>query len=283
MDDIDARHRVGQARLLRRQGKTYDEIRAIVGPVRDETLAGWLRGIPRPAATYRSRSMSDDLRRTCRQLRGRGLTYGEIGESTGVSQGTLSMWLRDIPRPPALDEATRRRAEARRLAALRKRSVELNERRARLRAETVASARCQIGTVGGRDLFVLGVALYWAEGAKRKPWAARDRITFVNSDPSIVRTWLRWLDLVGVSRERCRFRLQIHERADVAAAERFWAATVGIAVGDLMRTTLKRHRPVTPRRNTGPGYRGCLTIDVLGSAELYCRVEGWWDALSSTP
>jgi transcriptional regulator with XRE-family HTH domain len=281
--DLDTRHRIGRARLLRRLGKTYDEIRTVVGPVRDETLATWLAGIPRPASTYRSRSMGDGLRRRCRQLRGDGLTYGEIGERTGVSQGTLSLWLRDIPRPPALDEATRRRAEACRLEALRKRSVELSERRARLRAETVAKAEAQIGSVDERDLLVLGVALYWAEGAKRKPWAARDRITFVNSDPSIVRTWLRWLDLVGVSPERCRFRLQIHERADVAAAEQFWAATVGIAVGDLMRTTLKRHRPVSPRRNTGPGYRGCLTIDVLRSAELYCRVEGWWDGLSSPP
>lgn len=280
MDDIDTRHRIGQARLLRRLGKTYDEIRAVVGPVRDETLAGWLRGIPRPAATYRSRGMSDDLRRRCRQLRGSGLTYGEIVENTGVSQGTLSLWLRDIPRPPALDEATRRRAEARRLEALRKRSVGLRQRR--LRAETVARARAQIGPVSERDLLVLGVALYWAEGAKRKPWAARDRITFVNSDPSIVRTWLRWLELVGVSREQCRFRLQIHEQADVAAAERFWAETVGVTVDRLMRTTLKRHRPVSPRRNTGPGYRGCLTIDVLRSAELYRCVEGWWEGLSTT-
>jgi hypothetical protein len=77
----------------------------------------------------------------------------------------------------------------------------------------VAGSAAQVGSVAERDLLDLGVALYWAEGAKRKPWAARDRITFVNSDPSIVRTWLRWLDLVGVSRERCRFRLQIHDHS----------------------------------------------------------------------
>jgi DNA-binding transcriptional ArsR family regulator len=203
--DRDTRHRIGRSRQLRRLGKTYDEIRAAVGPVRDETLGGWLKGIPRPPATYRSRSMSDDIRRECRRLRGAGLTYGEIAERTGVSQGTLSLWLRDIPRPAGLDETIRRRAEARRLAALRKRSVELNARRAGLRAETVAQARRQIDPVGERDLFVTGVALYWAEGAKRKPWAARDRVTFVNSDPSIILTWSRWLDLVGISRERCRF------------------------------------------------------------------------------
>jgi hypothetical protein len=39
------RHRVGKALLLRRQGKTYNEIRAVVGPVDDGTLVRWLRGI----------------------------------------------------------------------------------------------------------------------------------------------------------------------------------------------------------------------------------------------
>jgi hypothetical protein len=40
-DDLQTRHRIGRARLLRRTGKTYDEIRRVVGPVRDETLAAW--------------------------------------------------------------------------------------------------------------------------------------------------------------------------------------------------------------------------------------------------
>jgi hypothetical protein len=211
--DIDIRHRIGRARLLRRQGKTYEEIRAVVGPVRDETMAGWLKGIPRPPTTYRTRSL-DDLRRRCREMRGAGLTYGEIREITGVGAGTLSMWLRGIPPPPALSDAARRRAEARRVEALRNRAAELNAQRAERRSATVENATGQIGAVSDREL-------------------------------------------------------------------QFWAATVGITADALMRTTLKRHRPATPRRNTGPSYRGCLTIDVVRSAELYRRVEGWWIGLSA--
>jgi hypothetical protein len=75
--DLDTRHRIGRARLLRQLGKTYDEIRTVVGPVRDETLADWPRGIPRPPATYRGRSMTE-VRLECRRLRSGGLTYDEI-------------------------------------------------------------------------------------------------------------------------------------------------------------------------------------------------------------
>jgi hypothetical protein len=138
----------------------------------------------------------------------------------------------------------------------------------------------QIGSVSDRELLLIGVALYWAEGAKNKPWAVRDRVTFVNSDSSMIRVFLRWLELVGVPGDRCRFRLQIHRDADVSAAEEFWAGVVGLTVADLMRTSLKRHQPSRMRRNTGPGYQGCLTVDVLGSAELYRRIEGWWSAIS---
>lgn len=66
------------------------------------------------------------------------------------------------------------------------------------------------------------------------------------------------------------------ESADVPAAERYWANLVGAKASDFGRTTLKRHRPKTARKNVGEGYRGCLAVRVLNSADLYRRIEGWW-------
>ncbi|WSF18773.1 hypothetical protein OG566_24120 [Streptomyces sp. NBC_01353] len=37
----------------------------------------------------------------------------------------------------------------------------------------------------------------------------------------------------------------------------------------------------TVRKNVGEDYRGCLVIDVAGSAELYCRIEGWWAGINA--
>jgi hypothetical protein len=64
----DRERRIARARLLRREGKTYNEIRAVVGPVDDSDLKSWLRGIRRPPETLRARA-KDDLRRECRRLR----------------------------------------------------------------------------------------------------------------------------------------------------------------------------------------------------------------------
>lgn len=71
----------------------------------------------------------------------------------------------------------------------------------------------------------------------------------------------------------------IHESADVARAEQYWADVVNIDVSTLQRTTRKRHNPKTVRKNTGKDYHGCLVIQVNRSAELYCRVEGWWSGI----
>ncbi|GGV81628.1 hypothetical protein GCM10010499_46230 [Streptomyces thermoviolaceus subsp. apingens] len=132
-----------------------------------------------------------------------------------------------------------------------------------------------IGTLSPRELFLVGVGLYWSEGAKAKPGSHR-RVIFVNSDPDMIRLFLRWLDLLGVEPHRRRFSVNIHESADVPAAEAFWAAQVGIGVGDLLKTSLKRHNPRTRRTNTGAGYHGCLRVAVLRSAELHRRIECWW-------
>jgi hypothetical protein len=100
------------------------------------------------------------------------------------------------------------------------------KRTARLadRAAETAAAAAEVTSITNHELFLLGLALYWAEGTKSKPWRIHERIVFVNSDPSvIVVVFLRWLELLGVSRERWRFRVAIHETADVSAAVMHWA------------------------------------------------------------
>ena len=61
-----------------------------------EPLTTWLRNVPAPAWTLRPNA-KDDLRETAVAMRREGRSYREIGEVVGVSKGTLSLWLRDVP------------------------------------------------------------------------------------------------------------------------------------------------------------------------------------------
>jgi hypothetical protein len=86
------------------------------------------------------------------------------------------------------------------------------------------------------------------------------------------------LDVADIPRSDLVFRLQIHETADVASAERFWLALTGARPEQFRKTSVKRHNPETTRRNTSDGYHGCLRIDVRRSCVLYRKIEGWASA-----
>jgi hypothetical protein len=208
-------------------------------------------------------------REAARALRRQGKTYDEIVAELGVSKSSVSLWVRDLPKPPPRTaEHARLMSEARWGPHRRKQAI--------LRQETKFRAAKSIGRLTDRELFMAGVALYWAEGSKSKPYRMEERTTFTNSDPDVIAVYLAWLDLLGVARERLTFAVNIHESADVAGAERFWADFVGVPVESLRKTSLKRHNPKTVRKNVGEGYRGCLVVYVRKSADLYRRIEGWW-------
>ncbi|MEU2438215.1 hypothetical protein ABZ595_18770 [Streptomyces rubradiris] len=258
-----------RAVALRREGLSRRQIRDRLHVDNNDILNRLLEGEPPPEWTKRPNA-KDDLRDRARELRLQGWTYDRIQLELGCSKSSISLWVRDLPRPEGRDPA-----EQAKLASRKRWEHELAVRDEK-RRETKRAAREEIGTLSDRELFIAGVALYWAEGSKDKPHARRERVVFVNSDPDMIRLFLAWLDLLRVERDDVGFRLMIHESADMGGAEKFWAGVVGAGLDRFGKTTLKRHNPKTVRKNTGESYRGCLVIIVRQSAELYRRIEGWW-------
>ncbi|WP_324783194.1 hypothetical protein [Streptomyces sp. H51] len=258
-----------QAVALRRHGYSLRQIRDELKVYNNDILNQLVKGEPPPEWTKRPRA-KDDLRARARELRLRGWTYDQIEVELGCSKSSISLWVRDLPKP----ERKRSREEA---AAIARRGCDAKLRlRDEERRRTKEAAKQAVGGISERELFLVGVGLYWAEGTKDKPYERRESVTFVNSDPDMIRLYLAWLDLLGIPRERLRFSVMIHENADVTGAERYWADLVGTERSAFNKTTLKKHNPKTVRKNTGDGYRGCLTIKVLQGADLYRRIEGSW-------
>ena len=267
--------RRARAISLRLAGYSRAQIAQVLGvKTGGRALDRWLRGVPAPAWTRRPRA-KDDVRERAIQLRRQGRSYGQIQAELGVSRGSLSLWLRDVP----LSEEQAHFLEERQRLALLKASTARHSS-ARFREKwLVNQARAQIGPISDGELFVAGVVAYWAEGAKTKPWGPREGVDFINSDPGMIRLFAAWLDLVGVSRDERSYRVSIYASADVKAAIRYWSDVVGVPADRFLRTTLKRHNPQTTRRNVGPDYRGCLRISVQRSTDLNSRIRGWFEGI----
>ncbi|WDO07939.1 hypothetical protein ME763_21070 [Streptomyces murinus] len=263
-----------QAVALRRAGLSRRQIRDRLHVDNNDILNRLLEGEPPPAWTKRPNA-KDDLRSRARELRQQGWTYDQIQVELGCSKSSISLWVRDLPKP----ERKRSREEA---AAIARRGWEARlQIREEERAQRKEKASAEIGALTDRELFLAGIALYWAEGSKSKPYARRECVTFINSDPDVIALYLAWLDLLAVEKGRMRFRVMIHERADVDAAERYWADLAAVDVAVFLKPTLKKHNPKTVRKNTGDSYRGCLVIKLLQGADLYQRIEGWWTGLAT--
>ena len=234
-----------------------------------------LRGEPPPEWTRRPRA-KDDSRARARELREQGLDYEEIAAALDVSKSSVSLWVRDMPWPERLsyEECRKRSAEGSRLYW----ETERPAREAR-REQVRAAAAGQIGVLSKREILIAGAIAYWCEGAKSKPHRRQERVVFINSDPGLIKFFLRFLDKAGVTSAQLRFRVNIHETADVAGAERFWQGVTGADPARFHRTTMKRHNPRTVRKNVGADYHGCLIVSVRQGADLYRRIEGWVGAI----
>ncbi|MGW7407263.1 hypothetical protein ACWGI9_26690 [Streptomyces sp. NPDC054833] len=258
-----------RAVALRREGYSLRQIRDELKIFNNDILNQLVKGEPPPEWTKRPRAKGD-LRERARELRRQGWTYDQIEAELGCSRSSVSLWVRDLPRPE------RKRSPEEAAAIARKGWEEKLRIRDEMRRRTKEEAKQSIGDLSARELFLVGVGLYWAEGSKDKPYDRRENVTFVNSDPGVIKVYLAWLDLLGVERGRLRYTVMIHENADVSGAERFWADLVGADASAFNKTTLKKHNPKTVRKNVGDTYRGCLVIKVLKGADLYRRIEGSW-------
>ena len=241
------------------------------------TLDEALRGEPPPEWTRRPNA-KDDLRIKARHLRAQGMDYDEIADALGVSKSSVSLWVRDLPTPPGLSYAERRQRAAEGVRRYWAAERQIHEAR---RAAACAAAAAEIGDLTDRELVIAGAIAYWCEGSKNKPDRRADRVIFTNSDPALVRFFLRFLEATGTPRTDATFRVCIHESADVDAAQRFWLEVTGVSIDQFQRPTLKHHNPRTVRKNTGEDYHGCLRIDVRRSSSLYRRIEGWSAAIMS--
>lgn len=206
-------------------------------------------------------------------MRKAGCTYAEILKEVLVAKSTLSMWLRSVGlSKQQTQRITRKRIAAARRGAQQRRAVRLAEL-----ASHIERGQKQIGALTSRELWLIGVALYWAEGAKQRESGLSSGIMFGNSDPEMIRLFIAWLHRMGVKESDMLFELYVHEtrRREAQTFKKWWAQQVGIATHHIYRLYFKRGNVNTNRKNTGDLYHGLLRVKVRQSTSLNRQITGW--------
>jgi len=116
-----------------------------------------LSAASRHSCRTRRPNAKDSLRARARELRQQGMAYHKIVAELGVSKSSVSLWVRDVPRPERLsyDECAKRQAAA--VAAYWS-----GERRRRAAAREAIRAREEqtIGPLTEREIVIAGAVAY---------------------------------------------------------------------------------------------------------------------------
>ena len=205
------------------------------------------------------------------RLRRSGVSYSDITKRLSVAKSTVWRWLKA---EELVETSPQRLTELKRVAQ-RKGAAAVKAKYLANTNAILREASRAIGHLSHRDLWMIGTALYWAEGSKQKPHHIAQRVVFTNSDPAMVQLFLIWLrEVCQVSDEQLTFELCIHESGDLGAAQRFWASALHVPP-ERFRIRLKRHTRTPHRRNIGNSYVGLVRVTVSQSAALNRKIQGW--------
>ena len=206
------------------------------------------------------------------RLRHEGLRYSDLTRRFGVAKSTLWRWLKA---EGLVETQPQRLTEMKRAAQQRGAAIVKARRLARTRA-ILEQASHEVGALSRRDVWLLGLALYWAEGSKQKPGNVSAGVIFTNSDPAAIRAFVAWItESCGVSKDRLTFEIYLHETADATRAQLYWSAQLQLPIEQLSRIRWKHHRPATRRTNVGDSYHGLVRVRVARSSALNRRIAGW--------
>lgn len=206
------------------------------------------------------------------ELRKKGLSYKEILAEVPVAKSSLSLWLRDLPLTRDERVVLKKRLTSNISRGRIKAASELRKRRLEREAVWFEDAKNTFDMYKNEPFFHTGIALYWAEGAKRvTQWS------FMNSDVQMIHIMMAWLKkYCNIDTSSLFFRLYIHKPYAHEGCEVWWADNLRVGSDQFVKTIYKPTQLGIKKR---PNYKGCLKIEVRKSKGLLCKMKFWTNML----
>ena len=150
----------------------------------------------------------DSVKEKVRKLRIEGLGLNQISKTANVPKSTIRLWILDI----RLTEEQKIKLNNRVIQALQKGRIKAQKINKSKRIERenllLMGGNREIGQLTKKELFIAGIALYWAEGFKNKH---EKRLGFCNSDPKMILFYLKWLkEALGVEVKNITARVSLN-------------------------------------------------------------------------
>jgi hypothetical protein len=206
-------------------------------------------------------------------LRKGGKSIKDISSILKVSKSSASYWCRDIKLSPTQILALSERQRNGAIQAGEK------KRQSRIDRTTKMMKRGEkdVGKLSKRDLFIVGLALYWGEGYKK----GSQETGLTNSDPEIIKLFIVWLEQVyDIPKNDLILRVSINsihkdrEREVVS----HWSRVADVPNTQFTKTSFIKTKAKKVYSND-KNYFGTLRVKVRRGTDLRRRILGSIEAL----
>lgn len=217
------------------------------------------------------------LRSNAIALRKKGWSYSEILKRVPVAKSTLSLWLRGVN----LSKKQKQKLTRKKLKAAHRGGKVKKNKRIALTKKIKKQARDEIGGFNKRDLWLVGIALYWAEGSKQKENNPSQGLVFSNSDPLMLKVFLKWLlSCLKIKKNDIKFEIYLNKNflMNLHSIKRFWSGETGFPIERFSKIYFKKNK-INNKKKFNLNYFGLIRIKVKNSTNLNRRISGWIEGI----
>ncbi len=195
--------------------------------------------------------MKKDLQIKARNLRKEGYSINELQKILGVSKSSISLWVRSVPLSEKAQVRLNKNYTNGQLAS--QKVIKGKTQQKNLDADLFAKRVLDKMSITKQNEIILCSMIYHCEGSK----SIKDSVTFTNSDPSLIQTFLYlFRKSFEIDEGKLRVLMHLHDYHNEIKQKHFWSKITKIPIERFLKTFNKDNTGLYKKEN----YQGCIQI-----------------------
>jgi hypothetical protein len=205
------------------------------------------------------------------RLRKNGKSYNEINKLLNIPKSTLSTWLKNLP----ISQNVRNKNIEKAKNIWSKNISDYNKKRAKkyqveLKRQINKFSQ-DIPEIDKKNLFWIGLSLFWAEGGKKEKWMVR----FTNSDPIMIKIMMKFFrEICNIKNNKIKLCIHLHSNVSEAKAKKYWSNITRLAIDNFWKSQTQISSSSKGKRPRNRLPYGTLHVIIMDSY-LVKKIRGW--------
>lgn len=216
--------------------------------------------------------MAESIKRIVIKLREKGKSYNYISDRLNIPKSTVRYWSKHIKLTDKQREKLNKNSRNP-YYGKRKLNIENQIKNKQIKIKDLWSEGYnQVENLTPRELFLVGISLYWAEGFKKDT-----QLGFANSDFRMINLFIKWLKVccdIDIDRLQPRITINISHKDRIDNIREYWSRKTNIPESQFRKEFYQKFKWSKKYSNRNE-YFGVLRIKVSKSLDLLRKMNGW--------